>query len=106
MELWIGLADVIRGPGCRILENSKGAFANVMAHAANSEEFKEKVKNSARDLDLELVDLEDVQTFSERSKGNVVFDDQIYQIKDKAERDRESVVFGTFYKWNRDDLSQ
>ena len=105
-NLWIGLATVIRKPGCEIIKNSKGAFANVMGCATSTEQFKEKVENAVRGLELELVDLEDVQMFSERSKGDVVFDDQIYEIKKRIEEDGEAIAFGTFYKWKHDDLSQ
>jgi hypothetical protein len=105
-NLWIGLADVVPKPECQILQNSKGAFANVMAWAKSAQEFRQKVENSLRDLDLELVDLEDAQTFSERGKGDVVFDDQIHEIKERVEHGGEDVAFGTFYKWKHDNLSQ
>jgi hypothetical protein len=65
-----------------------------------------RTENAVRDLELELVDLEDVQMFSERSKGDVVFDSQIYEIKKRVEQDDEAVAFGKFYKWKHDDLSQ
>ena len=76
-----------------------------MARARNAEEFRKKVEISTQSLGLELVELEDAEMFSERDKGDVVFDEQIYEIKDRIEQG-EVVAFGIFYKWTCDDASQ
>jgi hypothetical protein len=76
-----------------------------MARATNAEDFRKKVESSIQSLGLELVELEDAEIFTKRDRADIVFDEQIYEIKDRIEHG-EVVAFGTFYKWTYDDASQ
>jgi hypothetical protein len=68
-NIWIGLAQVSSRPDNDLLGGPKGAYVNVLAIAASTEDFIAKVKKAVKDLDLDFIHIEDVEPFSERCKS-------------------------------------
>lgn len=67
-NIWIGLLQVSSKSKNGILGSSLGAYVNVLALAENNNEFIDKVKDAVNELDLNFVDIEEIDLFTERRK--------------------------------------
>ena len=93
-ELWIGLAKVRQRGRSGVLGNADGAYANVMALAANKAGFRKQVKDAVEALELELLRLERTGEFS-----NAEVDMDLIRLSSQVERDGV-VAFGTFHSYD------
>jgi hypothetical protein len=99
--IWIGLADVVPCQGNHELGDSKGAYVKVVAPALSDSDFSEKVAEAFLSCDFLVKNLEDVQTFVDYLEKRSVPDD----LKDLAKQAQvdESVLFGTFHAYDKDE---
>lgn len=67
---WIGLVELSGKHGNKILNNSTGAFVNVLASALSARDFTNKVKETIESMGLEFIQIDDVELFSERAEKN------------------------------------
>jgi hypothetical protein len=56
MKLWTGVACLVADPNCkefrRFGDDGKGAYVNIVAWACSEEEFGQRVKQMAKNIDL------------------------------------------------------
>jgi hypothetical protein len=98
IKIWIGLAKVSNIPGQNLLNGAKGAYVNILAMASSSSDFKDKVKKSVIDLGLNLLHIEDVELFSERSK-NYEITESIKNLAKEVSETKE-LRFGNFHTFD------
>ncbi len=102
-QIWIGLVEVRPLPGCKLLEEAKGAYAHAMAWAETAEDFQKMAALRAADLSLEIVEFRDIQPWSIRNAGDELRD-EFYQMEQRIASDVRQVVFGRFHAWFKDEL--
>ncbi len=102
-QIWIGLVELRPLPGCKLLEEAKGAYAHVMAWAENPEEFQKMTSLRAADLSLEIIEFRDIQPWSIRHAGDEVRE-EFYDMEKRIEADVRQVAFGRFHAWFKDEL--
>lgn len=89
------------GPKAALSEDAKGAHANAVGYALGPDEFKQRVKDALAMHDLELIEIEDVETFEDRSDH--------YEVSDELSAPAASVQpnddprFDYFYEYFGDD---
>ncbi len=69
---WIGLAKVVVLNESDILDGDKAAFTNALGLAKTKTEFRNKVKNKFYSMDLNLLRLEEIESFADRLKNHNV----------------------------------
>jgi hypothetical protein len=107
MELWIGLAALKGDPKCknfRRFGKGKGAWVNIAAWAESREDFEQKVRSSASNLDCILCELDDVGSLEDRMKTQD-FPDEFIEMRATAYKQPGDTVFGTFHTWLHDDAN-
>jgi hypothetical protein len=98
----IGLVGVRKLAGCQILEETNGAFVNVLTVALSVEEFAMEVQHCATELLLFVDEIEDAELFEDRIAKHEVAE-ELKDLSDKAEHHPSGVFFGTFHTCLRDD---
>lgn len=108
MELWTGLACLVADPNCkefkRFGEEGKGAYVNIVAWASSDEEFGNRVKGAASDLDCILLELQDVQLLDQRME-EPDYPEELIEMRATAQRQMDDIVFGDFHVWFEDDAN-
>jgi hypothetical protein len=94
-NIWIGLAQVSSKSVNGLLGSSKGAYVNVLALASNSNDFTEKVIKAIKELELDFVQIEDVELFSERIESYEI-NDNIINLAIEVNKSKE-LRFGNFH---------
>lgn len=95
-EVWIGLVE-IHTEDEGLLDGNLDAFAQVVAIAASSEEFQDRVRREANRLGFEVREMEEVETLRDRLAGDQITThlDQLRRAALKSGR----VTFGTFHSF-------
>jgi hypothetical protein len=101
-QVWIGLVGVRKLAGCQILDETKGAFVNVLTVALSAQEFELKVQHWANELRLFVDEIEDAEPFEERIAKHEVTD-ELKELSDEAENRPNEVLFGAFHRYLHDD---
>ena len=101
-QLWIGLAEVRPLPGCKLLEEAKGAYVHVMAWANDVNEFRNAVILRVAELALQLADLREIEPWAIRNSGDDPIRDEFFEMQNRIRDDIESVAFGRFHAWFQD----
>jgi len=96
-SIWIGLLQVSSKLENGILGSSLGAYVNVLAIAKNSNEFIDKVKEAVNELDLDFVDIEEIDLFTERRKKYRIDNSIIRLAKDVVKY--KELRFGDFHTY-------
>jgi hypothetical protein len=97
-KVWIGLAEVVQHPGRLPLgRRNRGACVNVVACAANEGAFRLAVEKALAEAGFSLVDIEDVEVFSERASRYRVAG-ELVEFAKTVEQDG-LVRFGTFHTY-------
>lgn len=104
-QLWIGLIELrSRKPGNAILEDTKGAFVNLITWAVNTNEFRRNADLIASKLGLFVVDVENCEPVEARRRnGDVVLDDEIEDMISRAAENPNAIIYGTFHTFEKDD---
>ena len=100
-QIWIGFAEVHPLPGCKLLEEAKGAYVHVMAWADSAEQFQKMARLRAADLSLEIVELRDTQPWSIRNSADELRA-EFFEMETRISTDVRSVAFGRFHAWLKD----
>lgn len=100
-QIWIGFVEVRPLPGCKLLEEAKGAYVHVMAWADTSEQFQKMARLRGADLSLEIVEFRDTQPWSIRNSADE-FRAEFYEMQSRISNDVRSVAFGRFHAWLTD----
>lgn len=97
-QIFIGLAHVVTNKAAGgVLKSSKGAYVNILCLVSNETEFIVEASKVMKSMGLNLVDCEDIETFTERMEK--------YEIQDrllslaKQVNDEQKVIFGTFHSY-------
>jgi hypothetical protein len=101
-ELWIGVAHVRKLEGCELLENSTGAYTNIITWASNEDEYRSKVELIASKLRLFVLEVEATEPVSQR-KRKFQLDEELEELVESAERNPNAILYGTFYTYPKDD---
>lgn len=96
-NIWIGLLHVRSKAPKGVLENSSGAYVNVLAMAKNINDFVGQIKNALIELNLEFIEIEDVELLSER-KEKFEVDSSIIFLAEEVEQSNE-MRFGVFHTY-------
>src|SRR5438046_8903700 len=103
-RLWIGLVEV--RPGSRngeILEDTKGAFVNIVTWASDADGYRRNAELIASRLGLFVVDIENAEPVESRRKNkSVVFNDEIEDMMTRAEENPNAIIYGTFHTFEKD----
>lgn len=101
-QIWIGLAEVQPLPGCKLLEEARGAYVHVMAWGNNPEEFRTALELRARELALEIVNLRETEPWQIRSSGELPLREEFFEMESRIHDDVCAVAFGRFHAWLKD----
>jgi hypothetical protein len=108
MDLWTGTACLAADPNCkdfkRFGDAGKGAYVNVVAWASSKQEFAERVKQTATELDCLLLELESIKPLEERMEESD-YPEELINMQTTARRQRKDVVFGAFHIWTQSDAN-
>lgn len=108
MELWTGMACLRADPNCkefkRFGDDGKGAYVNIVAWASSEEEFGNRVRQAAMDLDCVLEELEDIQLLEGRM-NDPDYPEELIEMCATAQRQPDDIVFGDFHIWVQDDAN-
>lgn len=106
MDLWTALACLVANPNCksfkRFGDEGKGAYVNIVAWASSEEEFGNRVRQAATDLDCILEELEGIQLLERRLK-DPDYPEELIDLRVAAQRQADDIVFGEFQIWVQDD---
>ena len=97
-QIWIGLAEVRPLPGCKLLEEAKGAYVHVMAWAETPEELHKKASLRAADVSLEIVQMSDTEPWSIRTAAQELHT-EFFEMESRIQSDVRGVAFGRFHAW-------
>lgn len=105
-RLWIGLVEVrALGSGSQILDDTKGAFVNIITWASDAEEYERKARLVIGHLGglflSEVIDPEPVDM--RRTKKNCDFEEEIEDMILRAEGNPNAIIYGTFHTFEKDD---
>ena len=106
-NIWTGIACLKANPkvkNFRRFGKGKGAYVNVVTWSRTKNEFEEKVKRHAEQLDCILVDLENVQLLESRIEEEDSPEELII-MRETANRQQEDTVWGTFHIWHQEDAN-
>jgi len=98
--LWIGLVEL--KPLDREAYGAAGAFTNIVTWACDGEGFREKAATIAESLDMFVVDVEEVEPLSERTKSWTLTA-EIEDMVHRAESNPNAIVYGTFHNYAFDE---
>ncbi len=106
MKLWTGIACLVADPNCkefrRFGDNGKGAYVNTVAWACSEEEFGERVKQAATELDCIILELEHIELLDERIESPES-PEELIDMRNTAQRQPTDIIFGTFHTWDQSD---
>lgn len=102
-ELWIGLANIIPKEGNNEFSDVKGAYVNVIMHASNNDNFIDAVKLEFDYRGFYVVDIEDIELFSER-KSQYQLRDELLELANYVEQ-TGMVGIDRFHLYENDDDS-
>jgi hypothetical protein len=100
-QIWIGLAEVRPLPGCKLLEEAKGAYVHVMAWAETPEQFQKMAALRAADLSLEIVQIRETQPWLIRNSADELRD-EFFEMETRISSNVRGVAFGRFHAWLKD----
>jgi hypothetical protein len=100
-QIWIGLAEVRPLPGCKLLEEAKGAYVHVMAWAETAEKFQKMARLRAADLSLEIVQFRETQPWLIRNAADELRA-EFFEMETRISSDVCGVAFGRFHAWLKD----
>lgn len=100
-ELWVGLVDAEQRPGIHFLGEKSGGYVNVVASASSYRGFERKIARALNELGLNLVEIEDPMTLAHRLETGSVGEEILTMAE--TVRQIDSVAFGTFFVYDRDE---
>lgn len=106
MDIWTGVACLVADPNCkefrRFGDDGKGAYVNIVAWASSAEEFADRVKRTAAELDCLLRELAGVKLLEDRME-EPEYPEELITMRATSQRQMKDVVFGNFYTWTESD---
>jgi len=100
LEIWIGLAKVkAQRKGSDVLQDSVNAYVTVLGVANNKKSFRKIVKSSLDKMGIELLRLEEIDTFFNRIKKFNV-ERNLYKKSNELLHSELRVVFSTFHTFD------
>jgi hypothetical protein len=103
--VWIALVHVkTRSRKSALSVGAKGAYANALALAKDVREFEGKIRKEVREQGLDLVEIDNPETFEQRVKSYEV-SAQVQEIAESIQRSPQ-VRFDAFYNYFTDDEVQ
>jgi hypothetical protein len=100
-QLWIGVVEVRPLKGSRTLEDSKGAFVNLVTWASDAEGYRCNADLVLTELGLFIVSVENPEPVWMR-RQNAELDEEIEDIIARAQDNPDAIIYGTFHTWDRD----
>jgi hypothetical protein len=100
-ELWVGLVELRRLPGCQLLIGSAGAFTNVMTWAASVEDFRKKAETLAESLDLFVACIEGEEPLAIRQARGCLTE-ELEELVYSAESNANAILYGKFHTYKFD----
>jgi hypothetical protein len=98
LKLWIGLAEVVQKSGKTPLGSvKKAACVNVVGLASDPSDFSKRAAKSLSEAEFDMIDLEDLEPFSERVNSHKV-DTDLRELAREAEIDGQ-IKFGIFHTY-------
>ena len=108
MQLWTGLLCLVPNPDCkdfRRFGDGRGAYVNVVTWAESAKHFEDRVTAIALEqLDCIVRELERVELLESAVRRDGC-PDELFTMRETAERQPNDVVFGTFHTWTQSDLN-
>ena len=103
-QLWIGLIEVRALHGSSdILEDTKGAFVNIVTWAANADEYKQNAELIASKLGLFVAGVENSEPVEIRRKKKRAFEEEVEDMISRAQDNPNAIIYGTFHTFEKDD---
>jgi hypothetical protein len=104
MNIWTGIACLVADPNCkefrRFGDDGKGAYVNIVAWADSEQQFADRVKAMAAELDCILLEVEGIKLLDERMEEPDC-PEELLTMRTTAQRQPQDVVFGTFHIWTQ-----
>jgi hypothetical protein len=108
MHIWTGIACLAADPNCkefrRFGDDGKGAYVNIVAWATSEQEFAERVKQTATELDCLLLELGGIKLLEQRME-EPEYPEELINMRTTAWRQPKDVVFGAFHIWTQSDAN-
>lgn len=96
-KVWIGLANVKPTENNFSFSHTKRAFVNILCMAKNKEEYIENVSLALKEIDFELIEIDDVEMLDARKDLYNVPEEIL--LKEKKIRKEGGVDFGNFHTY-------
>lgn len=100
-ELWVGVVELRRLPGCELLTEAAGAFTNVVTWAVSAEDFRTKAETLAESSKLFVASIEREEPLATRS-ARAYLTEELEELVNRAESNPNAILYGLFhtYKFN------
>ena len=98
-KIWIGLCHVIPKKGFDNLIKGMGAFVNIVAISSNRKEFEILARETLSKYGFEMIDIQDVETLSERAK-KVQISDSILELAQSL-NETYPIQFDSFHSYEQ-----
>ena|SRR3989442_1640048 len=103
-QLWIGLVEVrALHRSNDILEDTKGAFVNIVTWAANADQYRQNAELITSKLGLFVAGIENAEPIKARRKKSRAFNEEIEDMVSRAEGNPNAIIYGTFHTFEKDD---
>jgi len=97
-ELWIGLASIVPLEGNNEFSLTKGIYVNIIALASSIDDYRGVINADLVGQKYRLIDIEDVETFQERTQKYHVSDELLGLAKQVQVTGK--IGLGTFHTYN------
>ena len=98
-HIWIGKFEVSAPPQNEFLEGDAGAFVWVAAQAISAENLIQRMTHAMKELGLTVINSENVQEVIDET----TLSDSVSNLLPEAKRNSNSVVCGTWHRFNNFD---
>lgn len=102
-EIWIGLADIGAMPGNQALENSKGAFVQVLATANSNNAFVNMVTKHLQCCDFFIKTIDEIEPFESFRNRHSITDELLERVK--MAQNEGCVILGTLHSYDKDETT-
>ena len=101
-SVWIGLVGVRPEGKNSLLEGANGAYTNVLAYVSSEDHYCKNVTAALKEKGFLVLEIEDVEPFSERVKRFKI-DDELIELSQECEK-KKIICAGTFYPFLQEEL--
>lgn len=85
------------------LEGAAGAYTNIITWACDSASFRQKAETIAATMDLYVVEAEGEEPVFERFGDFIIPNEELEEMRSRAEHNPNAIVYGTFHQCPHDD---